>query len=145
MTEEEWLECADPAAMLEFLRGKASERKLRLFAGACRIRPSLPRDFWWGEKGTAEAAGQAVLLRELFGNPFRPSPPLPHSVLGWNDGTVRRIAVGIYEDHAFDRLPVLADALLDAGCDEEELIRHFRSAGPHVRGCWALDRILGKE
>jgi hypothetical protein len=43
------------------------------------------------------------------------------------------------------RLAVLADALLDAGCDEEELMRHCRSEGPHVRGCWALDLVLGKE
>ena len=46
---------------------------------------------------------------------------------------------------AFGRLPILADALLDAGCDNEELIAHCRSAGPHVRGCWAIDLILGKS
>jgi hypothetical protein len=87
----------------------------------------------------------AVIVRELFGNPFRPSPPLPSSVLAWNDGTVKRIAEGIYEDQAFDRLPILADALLDAGCEDEKLIGHCRSEGPHVRGCWAVDLILGKE
>ena len=58
---------------------------------------------------------------------------------------VRRMAEGIYTGRAFDRLPILADALLDAGCDNEELIRHCRSDGPHVRGCWAVDLILGKE
>jgi hypothetical protein len=58
---------------------------------------------------------------------------------------VRRIAEGIYEERAFDRLPILADALLDAGCDNEELIAHSRSEGPHVRGCWAVDLILGKS
>jgi hypothetical protein len=85
------------------------------------------------------------VLREVIGNPFRPSPPLPPAVLAWNDGTVRRIAEGIYEGRAFDRLPILADALLDAGCDGEELIAHCRGAGPHVRGCWAVDLILGKS
>jgi hypothetical protein len=87
---------------------------------------------------------QCVLLREIAGNPFRPSPPLPAAALAWNDGTVRRIAEGIHEERAFDRLPILADALLDAGCDDEELVRHLRAEGPHVRGCWALDVVLGK-
>jgi hypothetical protein len=87
----------------------------------------------------------AALLRCIFGNPFRSQPPLPASVLAWNGDTVRRIAEGIYEERAFDRLPILADALLDAGCDDEELLAHCRSAGPHVRGCWAVDLILGKS
>src|SRR6202022_3491214 len=85
--------------------------------------------------GIVERREQANLLRHIFGNPFRPSPFLPPAVLPWNDGTVRRIAESIYEDRAFDRLPILADALLDAGCDDEELLAHCRSAGPHVRGC----------
>jgi hypothetical protein len=84
------------------------------------------------------------LIRDVFGNPFSPSPSLPGPVLTWNDGTVRRIAEGIYEERAFDRLPILADALLDAGCDDEELLAHCRSEGPHVRGCWAVDLVLGK-
>jgi hypothetical protein len=92
------------------------------------------------------------VLACLFGNPFKPSPPLPPSVLAWNGGTVRRIAQGIYDDRRLPegtldtgRLAILADALLDAGCDDDELIRHCRSEGPHVRGCWAVDFILGKE
>jgi hypothetical protein len=85
------------------------------------------------------------LFREIFGNPFRLPPPLPHTVLAWNDGTVRRIAEAIYAERAFDRMPILADALLDAGCDNEELIAHCRSEGPHVRGCWVVDLILGKS
>jgi hypothetical protein len=93
-----------------------------------------------------ENTSQAFVLRDLFGPlPFRPSPPLPPAVLAWNDGTVGRIAQAIYDERAFDRLPILADALEDAGCDSEELIRHCRSAGPHVRGCWAVDLLLGKS
>jgi hypothetical protein len=97
--------------------------------------------------GQPEAEWQvhAVLLHDVIGNPFHPSPPLPAAVLTWNDGTVRRIAEGIYEEKAFDRLPILADALLDAGCNDEQLIQHCRSPGPHIRGCWALDLILGKN
>jgi hypothetical protein len=91
-------------------------------------------------------------LRDIFGNPFRPSPPLPPAVLAWNDGTVRRIAKGIYDERQLPagtlgnaRLAILADALLDSGCDDGELIAHCRSEGPHVRGCWGLDRVLGRE
>jgi hypothetical protein len=94
---------------------------------------------------------QCELLRDLFGNPFRPSPPLPPTVLTWNDATVRRIAESIYEERRLPegtldngRLAILSDALLDAGCDNEELIAHCRSPGPHVRGCWAIDQILEK-
>jgi hypothetical protein len=63
----------------------------------------------------------------------------------WNDGVVRRIAEGIYTDGAFDRLPILADALLDAGCDDEALLAHCRGDGPHVRGCWVVDLILRQK
>jgi len=84
------------------------------------------------------------LLHEVFGDPFG-GCVVPPTVLKWNDGTVTKIAQGIYEERAFDRLPILHDALLDAGCDDEELLAHCRSAGPHVRGCWAVDLILGKE
>jgi hypothetical protein len=65
--------------------------------------------------------------------------------LAWNDGAVCRIADGIWGDGGFQRLPILADALVDAGCDNEELIAHCRSAGPHVRGCWVVDHILEKS
>jgi hypothetical protein len=92
------------------------------------------------------------LLRCIFGNPFRQPPPLPSAVLAWNDGTVRRLAGAIYEDRQMAagtldpaRLAILADALLDAGSDDEDLIGHCRSEGPHYRGCWALDCLLGKE
>ena len=95
---------------------------------------------------------QAALLRDIFGNPFRPSPPLPPAVLGWSDGTVRRLAQAAYEERLLPagtldagRLGILADALLDAGCDDEGLLAHLRSNGPHVRGCWALDLILGRS
>ena len=92
-----------------------------------------------------ERFSQAGLLCDIFGIPFRPTPSLPIAVLAWNDRTVLRIAQGIYEERAFDSLAILADALLDAGCDNEELMAHCRAAGPHVRGCWAVDLILGKS
>jgi hypothetical protein len=85
------------------------------------------------------------IIRCIFGNIFYPSSPLPLAILAWHDGTVRQIAEVISEEQAFYNLPVLADALLDAGCDNEDLIQHCRSSGPHVQGCWALDLILGKS
>jgi hypothetical protein len=93
-----------------------------------------------------------LLLRDIFGNPFRPWPPVSAAVLAWNEGTVRGIAEGIYEERRMPErtldnagLAVLADALLDAGCDEDALIQHCRSERPHVRGCWAVDLLLAKE
>ncbi len=223
MTEAEWLACTDPAKMLEFLRGKVSDRKLRLFACACcgRIRHLLPdersqkaveaaegfadglctrddltaafrdaqqpcfdainRADGWDDLAMAaiaaknaaaisedfpsgviyhaavlgdhhDMARQAVrhieqcsLLREIFGSPFRPPRPLPLVVLAWNNSTAARIAQAIYEERAFDRLPVLADALEEAGCTDPDILSHCRSAGPHVRGCWVVDLILGKQ
>jgi hypothetical protein len=93
---------------------------------------------------SAEQAAQVALLRDIVGNPFRPAR-INRAWLARNDGTLRRLAEAIYEERAFNRLPLLADALLDAGCDNEELISHCRSEGPHVRGCWAVDLLLGRE
>jgi hypothetical protein len=86
----------------------------------------------------------ANLVREVFGNPFRPVKVDP-VWLAWQDGMLGKLAQGIYEERAFDRLPILADALLDAGCDNEELIQHCRREGGHIRGCWALDLLAGRE
>jgi hypothetical protein len=87
---------------------------------------------------------QAALLRDIFGNPFRPLAINP-AWLAWNDGTVPRIAQAIYDERAFDRMPVLADALEDAGCTEPYILDHCRQPGEHVRGCWVVDLLLGKE
>jgi hypothetical protein len=91
----------------------------------------------------AERGAQADLLRDLFGNPFRPARLGP-TWLSWNGGTVPKLAQAIYNERAFDRLPVLADALEEAGCDDAHLLGHLRGAVPHALGCWALDLLLGK-
>jgi hypothetical protein len=65
--------------------------------------------------------------------------------LAWNEGTVVKLAKGIYDDRAFDRLPVLADALEEAGCHDPAITAHCRQPGEHVRGCWVVDLLLGKE
>jgi hypothetical protein len=87
---------------------------------------------------------QCMLWCELVGNPFRPAA-VASSCFAWNDGAVRKMAQAIYDDRAFDRLPLLADALEEAGCNNQDILDHCRSAGEHVRGCWVVDLILCKS
>jgi hypothetical protein len=199
MTEEEWLSGADLDAMLAFLDGRASERKLRLFACrycrtvwkhitdrhtkglirlsegkadtasseaelsamwhahfargfACGGRRPTPVTVYCSVLRQVDPAADQTrpsrsekaisLLREIFGNPFRPVTFDP----SWRTSDVMLLARGIYDEKAFDRMPILADALQDAGCDNDELLAHLRDAtATHVRGCWALDLVLGKE
>ncbi len=89
----------------------------------------------------AEEEFQARLARDIFGNPFRPVTFDPR----WRSSNSVEIARTIYEDRAFDRMPILADALMDAGCEEPRIIEHCNGPGPHVRGCWVVDLVLGKE
>jgi hypothetical protein len=92
-----------------------------------------------------DAPAQAALLRDIVGAlAFRPLSRLIAAWLAWEGGTVPKLAASIYEERAFDRLPILADALEEAGCDAAELLTHLRGPGPHVRGCWAVDLVLGK-
>jgi len=220
MTEHEWLACAKPEPMLKFLQGKASERKLRLFACACcrriwrllthadsravvdvaeRYADGLERKKTltaarraarrvalaqrgvaynaWGAareniqaaviglaSGTAwcashrplfgsgpmaadmadverELAALAALVRDAFGNPFQ-SVVLDPAV---RTTTVGNLANAAYSERRFTDLPVLADALEDAGCSDEAILSHLRGPGPHVRACWVVDLILGKQ
>jgi hypothetical protein len=205
MTEAEWLACTDPNPMLEFLRGKASDRKLRLFAVAC-VRPYVLRineariaqivnvseayadqEASWNELAevrkmarllvqeamqhrgqiafgggfvrwvqatahpTANVAARTAaerasddILRDIFGNPFRPAT-VPAAVVVWKDRTIPKLAQAIYDERAFDRMPILADALEEAVCNNEEMLNHCRRPGVHVRGCWVVDLVLGKE
>ncbi|HTU92042.1 MAG TPA: hypothetical protein VMF69_18305 [Gemmataceae bacterium] len=221
MTESEWQTCTDPQKMLEFLRGKASDRKLRLFTCAyCRhilqgdkavqvaeriadglatnaerkharkeavkaatrsrlagrggindlkavaasaiARILCPPGRIYRECGTLPGVvvaavrvvnpqasddlqqAQAMFLRDIIGSPFCPVAISP-AWLTWNDGTVQKIAQAIYNDRAYDRLPILADALEEAGCTNADILNHCRQPGEHMRGCWVVDLILGKE
>jgi hypothetical protein len=245
MTEADWLACADPEPLLELVRHKASDRKIRLFAVACcrrvwssfeheefrdavrkaeafadgladraemlaaheKARPIFPKlhdgkdngpgaaltassfpgppkslwdriadaldDPWWEDeldKGDplgvalvtarhaawaaavlqnqknvsdapatlAERREQAALVRCVFGNPFRPQPESATSLTR----EIGDLAEVIYAERAFDRMPLLADALEASGGTSADLIEHCRSGREHERGCWVLDLLL---
>lgn len=95
----------------------------------------------FGASQAAEERAQADLLRCIFGNPFRRVTADPK----WLTSDVVALARTIYDDKAFDRLLVLADALRDAGCDDESIPAHCRGEQGHARGCWVVDLVLGKE
>ena len=95
------------------------------------------------EAGAVAAARADVcrLLREVFGYPIRPAG----FEASWRTGTVVTLAESIDEARAFDRLPILADALQDAGCEDADILAHCRGSGLHVRGCWVVDAVLGRK
>lgn len=113
-----------------------------------RVDPAAVGHANWDLALKASKAAFFPLLRDIFGNPVR---PVAFST-GWRTPTVTNLAETIYDDRQlptglFDnqRLAVLADALEDAGCDNEDLLGHLRGGGDHVRGCWAVDLVLGKD
>jgi hypothetical protein len=91
----------------------------------------------------AEQREQAALLRDLFGNPFAPVGVDPAWLL-WGDGTVRRLAETICDERRWREMPVLGDALEEAGCRAEAVLDHCRGSADHARGCWLLDQLLGR-
>jgi hypothetical protein len=227
MTEAEWLACAGPEGALRPLRGKVSDRKLRLFGVECcwlcdllsgdhatrerlnvierytsgqatdaelqgvenrawetasgytAIGPESPEagSAEWNERFEKGMAFEAVaflatlpssrgsllddivaaldrltsgtsfefesrpLLHDIVGNPFR---PVAFS-LSWRTDTAVTLARQMYDSRDFSAMPILADALQDAGCDSDDILAHCRGPGPHVRGCWVCDLVLGKE
>jgi hypothetical protein len=112
---------------------------------AVRAGPGRPN---WDAISAEELAAQAALLRDVFGNPFRPVLLDP----AWLTQEVSSLAHAAYDNRLLPqgnldsaRLAVLADALLDAGCADAELLAHLRSPGPHVRGCWPVDLLTGRS
>jgi hypothetical protein len=98
-----------------------------------------------------EQAAQADLIRDLFGDRFRPVI-LPATWLIWNDATVVRLTQAAYDNRILPagtfnntRLAVLADALEEAGCGDELILGHLRNGGEHYRGCFVVDALLGKS
>jgi len=118
----------------------------------CLHDPAKAADSIAGVSGTAAGATKADfrafrcrLLRCLFGNPFRPLPAVDPSWLAWNGGTVAKLAQTIYEERRFADLPILADALEEAGCADATIMTHCRTQMEHVRGCWVVDLLTGRE
>jgi hypothetical protein len=116
-------------------------------AGAAAGAAPLP--FAQTYQRSMQGSAQASLLRDLF-NPFRPVPVDP-AWLAWRGGAIPSLAQAVYEGRALPsghldaaRLAVLADLLEEAGCADAELLGHLRGPGPHVRGCFAIDALLGK-
>lgn len=101
-----------------------------------RLISSLPENQW-----DAEYQAQADLIRCIFGNPYAKGEIEP----GWLTSAVMDLASSIYEKRAFKDLPILADALEEAGCTNPVILQHCRGPGLHGRGCWVVDAILGKK
>lgn len=126
------------------VRGKWAERR----AASVARQAANPT---WGLFAAQHARGNAVtnyalagFLRDIFGDPFH-LPALDPACLFWNGGTVPKLAQAIYDENDFTDLPILADALEESGCADENILRHCRQAGEHVRGCFAVDLCLGRE
>jgi hypothetical protein len=108
------------------------------------------RDASWRIEATCDRPAVADILREVLGNPFRPALAFTPAVFAFHDDTVRKLATVIYEDPdpttgLLDptRLAILADALEDAGADDDAALAHLRGPGPHCRGCHVVDAVLG--
>ncbi len=99
------------------------------------------RPWMYWQQREQESHALADLLRDIFGNPFRPVAFDP----AWRTETVVALASAIYAERAFDRMPILADALEEAGCDHADILAHCRGPGPHARGCWVVDAVLGMQ
>jgi hypothetical protein len=95
----------------------------------------------WTKVHRAEERFAARLVHSIFGNPFRPVTFSPD----WLTSTVVALAWQMYESRDFSPMPILADALQDAGCDSDDILDHCRGETIHVRGCWVVDLVLGKE
>jgi hypothetical protein len=109
------------------------------------VAATLARDGWssfqYRDSGSADMEAQVALVRDIFGNPFRPI-----DFAAWRTDTALALARQMYESRDFGAMPILADALQDAGCDSEDVLNHCRdTSATHYRGCWVVDGVLGKE
>jgi hypothetical protein len=95
----------------------------------------------WDATLASHRRESALLLRDIFGNAFRPVAFDPN----WRTSTAVALAQQLYDSRDFSAMPILADALQDAGCDNVDILDHCRGPGPHVRGCWVVDLLLDKK
>jgi hypothetical protein len=126
--------------------GAALKREMLATRSAAAGLPRLVADplAWTAASRTASkvkpAGAVLALLRDIF-NPFPPAFVCP----AWDGGLIQRFASALYDQRAFDQLPLLADMLEEAGTTDAQLLAHLRGLGPHARGCWALDLVLTRE
>jgi hypothetical protein len=129
----------DSAVAAQFASQSAAlaiaDAPLAVYSGHRLLTRALPPEY------ANECVVQADLVRDIFGNPFRSFELKPE----WLTLDVLSLASGMYDSRDFGSMPILADALQDAGCDEEEVLTHCREAREHVRGCWIVDLLLGKQ
>ena len=123
--------------LLQIARGQANI--LDIDTGGLASNPFSPSEFSSPQFGVG-----VFLIHELFGDPFRTVGVNP-AWLSWNEGAIVHLAQEMYEATDFRRMPALADALQKAGCDDVTILHHCRGSLVHVRGCWVLDLLLGKE
>ncbi len=161
-----WHEGADCDTDLDMVRALTSA-ELWAETGAIPARSSAPLPIWfnwhplfarkaldaanWTIRKTSRgyrttdmsqaARQQVILLRDIFGNPYRPAS----FDAAWITSQVFALAQSIYAQLRFDCMPELADALEEAGCADADVLTHCREPSAHVRGCWAVDLILGKS
>jgi hypothetical protein len=111
-------------------------------AGVALRKVEQPWDDMLEDGDPDERRWQAGIVRDIFGNPFRPVAFDPE----WRTDTAVAVARGMYESRDFSAMPILADALQDVGCDNDDVLNHCRDAtATHVRGCWVVDLVLGKR
>jgi hypothetical protein len=130
-------ESASRAVLLCLAEGPFQALDAATFARQARPAP-------YGEASVldqAEEAVQCALVREVFGPPVRFAPAWRAA----NDHAAELLAQTIYDQQAWELTPILADALEDAGCGDEAILGHLRGPGLHVRGCWAVDLVLGRN
>ena len=139
-----------------FADGTALKREMSAARSAARGLPrAVANALAWRAAEIAAAWSPSTttvaLLRDVFGNPFRPVT-VDRAWLTWSDGTILQLARAAYEERCLPsgvldpaRIAILADALEDAGCTITDVVGHCRSGGAHVRGCWVVDMLLGKE
>jgi len=110
--------------------------EVRVSGNAPQQHEALAQAVWAGMRPEIDG-WMCGYLRDVFGDPFDPVELSP----AWRTPDVRAMARGIYDERDWGRMPVLADALLDAGCDDERVLSHCRQR-LHARGCWLLDGLL---
>lgn len=134
-------------ALLGLLSAEESRRSEGLFLAAVAQaeRAAGQGDLWQRARVMeAEKVAQANLLREFAGNPFH-TPQLPEGWESWDDGMIRTMTERIDRENDFLAVPVLGDALEDAGCTDAAILAHCRQIGQHQHGCWVLELLLGRE